>query len=137
MMWLRLVSPKKRLRLEVTTSRVERLGLVVTRQVRMHGLLLLWLVARQGKGSRRSRLLREIGSSGKHRNRWSNSLGELLEMLRWMGVGNSIEMGLLLIMGSMPMWDSNWRDCWLHRGVGERPRVIRECSRVTRVWESG
>ena len=125
---LRLVlwmSPKKRLRLEVTTSRVERLGLVVTRQVRMHGLLLLWLVARQGKGSSRSRLLREIGSSCIHRNRGSNSLRKLLEMvLRWMGVGNSNGMGLLLIRGNVPREGSNWRDSWLRRGVGERLRVI-------------
>ena len=132
-----LWGPKNR-GLEVTTSRVERLGLVVTRQVRMHGLLLLWLVARQGKGSSRSRLLREIGSSCIHRNRGSNSLRKLLEMvLRWMGVGNSNGMDLLLIRRNMPRGGSNWVDSWLHRGVGERLRVIGGCSRVTRVWEGG
>ena len=74
--------PKKRLRLEVTNSRVERLGVVVTRQVRMHDLLLLWMVGRQRvrKGSKRKRLQREIGSSWRHRNRGSNSRREFLEM---------------------------------------------------------
>ena len=66
---LRLVCPKKRLMLEVTTSRVERLGLVVPRQVLMHGLRLQ--VGREG--SMRSRLLpRDRGNSFRDSNRVSN-----------------------------------------------------------------
>ena len=57
---LRLVCPKKRLMLEVTTSRVERLRLAVTRHVLLLGVV--------GRG--RSRLLlRLIRSSWRHSNR--------------------------------------------------------------------
>ena len=68
---LKLVCPKKRLKLEVTTSRVERLGLVEPRQVLMHGL---WLhVGREG--SMRRRLLpRDRGNSFSGSNRAINTL---------------------------------------------------------------
>ena len=57
MLCVELLCPKNR-RLEVTTSRVERVGLVVTRQVRRHGLLLL-----VGRGDRQRR---KVGSSLRH-----------------------------------------------------------------------
>ena len=117
-----LLCPKNR-RLEVT-SRVERVGLVVTRQVQRHGLLLL--VDRRDRQLGRL-LLRKVGSSLKRKrsslrnsNRVRATRRELLEMvLRYMGVGGSKVTSLLPARGnrSGELYSSL---CWLHMRVGQR-----------------
>ena len=122
-----LLCPKNR-RLEVATSRVERVGLVVTRRVQRHGLLLL--VDRRDRQLGRL-LLRKVGSSLKRKrsslrnsNRVRATRRVLLEMvLRYMGVGGSKVTSLLPARGnrSGELYSSL---CWLHRRVGQKLRLV-------------
>ena len=113
---LRLVCPKKRL--GVATSRVERLGLVVARQVLMHSLLLLWQVSRRRVCGMLSRLLKR--SSVRDTTSARVTRRELLGVvLRYMGVGGSKVTSLLPARGkrSGELFSSL---CWLHTRVGQR-----------------